>query len=462
MTDSHLHRPRFGTGQAAVTCTWLLVLTVSLLAPCSLHAQQVASDLPDAASMDIADTEPEEHDEPNQQDELEGIAVETLLPGFIEGARVVFKSRTYYLNRNRDKKQDNVGWALGGALEMKSGWWHERLQLGAVVYTSQILYGPEDKDGTLLFLPGPEQFTVLGEAYFTLRLGDKQGLRVGRQSFDLPWLARHDIRMAPNTFEAIAIGRQADKGFSYIAGYVDSIKRKNDDTFIPMSEAAGAAGSDKGLGLLGAQYTFPDGSLVGATNQTTFDVMNTFFIKGEKSFPIAEGISVRAFAQYTDQRSVGDDLIGSFETYLLSVKGELSFPNGSVRLAASQAGKDKGLQSPFGGPPNYLSIIVDNFDRAGEKSVMAGFSYDLANLGAPGLSFITNVSKGRTPDTGPNASPDETEYDLTLDYRFSKESALKGLWFRVRGAWIDQDESDNNGDDFFDFRVIVNYPFDIL
>ena len=381
---------------------------------------------------------------------------------FLHGAHVVFKSRTYYLNRNRDKKQDNVGWALGGALEMKSGWWHDRLQLSGVVYTSQILHGPEEKDGTLLFLPGPEQFTVLGEANFTVRLGQGNGLRVGRQSFDLPWLARHDIRMAPNTFEAIALGRQADKGVSYIVGYVDSIKRKNDDRFIPMSEAAGAKDSDKGLGLLGMQYTFADGSLVGATNQTTFDVMNTFFIKAEKSFRVADDMSLRAFAQYTDQRSNGNDLIGDFETYLLSIKGELSFPNGSVRLAASQAGRGKDLQSPFGGPPNYLSIIVDNFDRAGEKAVMAGLSYDLSALGATGLSFMTNVSSGRTPDTGPNASPDETEYDLTLDYRSPKDSALSGLWIRVRGAWIDQDENDNNGDDFFDFRIIVNYPFEIL
>ena len=40
--------------------------------------------------------------------------------------------------------------------------------------------------------------------------------------------------MAPNTFEAIAVGRQARTGLAYIAGYVDKIKRKNDDEFIPM------------------------------------------------------------------------------------------------------------------------------------------------------------------------------------------------------------------------------------
>lgn len=435
---------------------WALALASGLLLTPWAQAQQVSEGV--QADADTLDVEAE----PNQQDDLEAVSIEPHLPGFREGMRLVFKARSYYLNRNRDTKQDNLGWALGGALEFKTGWLNERLQLAAVMYTSQVAYGPEDKDGTLLFLPGPEQFTVLGEAYATVRLGEGAGLRLGRQSFDLPWLARHDIRMAPNTFEAVAIGRQADKGFSYIAGYVDSIKRKNDDEFISMSEAAGAIGSDEGLALLGAQHVFADGSLVGATNQTAFDVMNTFFIKGEKSFPLADDLSVRAFAQYTDQRSIGDDLIGSFSTHLVAVKGELFFPNGSFRLAASQAGSGKGLQSPFGGPPNYLSIIVDNFDRAGEESYLIGYSYDFSERGLPGLSAMANIADGNTPDFGPNASPDETEYDLTVDYRVPKDRALGGLWVRVRGAWIDQDERVAGGDDFFDFRVIINYPFDFL
>lgn len=423
--------------------------------PATLEAEEAEAQV---ASQDAARDQ-----EPNQQDSTQGLQVKAEEPeGFWKGSSLVIKPRTYFLDRDRDKNPDNEGWALGGAIEFKSGWAADVLQVAATVYTSQELYGPSDKDGTLLFKPGPEQFTVLGEAYVTARFGAGNGLRIGRQSFDLPWLARHDIRMAPNTFEAIAVGRQAKTGLAYIAGYVDKIKRKNDDEFIPMSQAAGAAGSDEGLGLVGAQYTFQDGSLVGFTNQTAFDVMNTFFVKAEKSFDLGDEVSIRGYAQYTDQRSEGDELIGDFATHLVSVKGELFYPNASFRLAASRAGSGKGLQSPFGGPPNYLSIIVDNFDRAGEEAYMIGASYDFKGVGVEGLSAFTNISTGNTPDTGPNASPDETEYDLTVDYRFGKSSALDGLWVRVRGAYIDQDESDNNGDDYFDFRIIVNYAFDIF
>ncbi|HEY5802730.1 MAG TPA: OprD family outer membrane porin [Lysobacter sp.] len=445
---------------------WPAMAVLAAVVALPVHAQQVplATQVEaEERQSELAALEEPRDQEPNQQDQVDGLQVKTAEPGgFWKGSSLVVKPRTYYLNRDRDQNQDNVGWALGGSIEFKSGWAADIFQVAATVYTSQELYGPQDKDGTQLFKPGPEPFTVLGEAYLTARFGDGNGLRIGRQSFDLPWLARHDIRMAPNTFEAIAVGRQAKTGLAYIAGYVDKIKRKNDDEFIPMSAAAGAAGSDEGLGMVGAQYTFLDGSLVGFTNQTSFDVMNTFFVKAEKSFDLSDDVSIRGYAQYTDQRSEGDELIGDFATHLVSVKGELFYPNASFRLAASQAGSDRGLQSPFGGPPNYLSIIVENFDRAGEEAYMVGASYDFKGVGVEGLSAFTNISTGNTPDSGPNASPDETEYDLTVDYRFGKASALDGLWVRVRGAYIDQDENDNNGDDFFDFRIILNYAFDIF
>ncbi len=434
---------------------WLAILAVALIAA-PAQARQARPAAPGIVAEAVRDQEP------NQQDKLEGLDAGVARPGFLNGATLTVRPRTYYLDRDREAKQDNLGWALGGAIEFKSSWVGDVVQVAGTIYTSQILHGPEAKDGTQLFKAGPEPFTVLGEANATVRLGGDNAFRIGRQSFDLPWLARQDVRMAPNTFEAVIVGRPAKTGFAYIAGYVDSIKRKNDDRFIPMSQAAGVAGGNKGLGLVGAQYTFNDGSLVTATNQTTFDVMNTLFVKAERSFPTWPDASVRLYAQYTDQRSVGSELIGPFETHLVSAKAELFWKNASFRLAASSAGDQRGLQSPFGGAPNYLSVIVDNFDRAGEDAFMVGGSYDFTGVGLRGLSAFGNIATGRTPDVGPNASPDETEYDLTVDYRFDNESPARGLAIRLRAAWIDQKESDNGGDDLFDFRLIVNYAIDLL
>ncbi len=401
--------------------------------------------------------------EPNQQSDIEPVTVEEderTREGFLEGTSFSIKPRTYYLDRDRDTGQDSVGWALGGSVGYQSGWWLDRVQIAGTVYTSQKLYAPDDKDGTLLFKPGPEGFTVLGEANATIRFGGGHGMRVGRQRFELPYLGSHDIRMVPNTFEAVAVGNQSAEGFAYMVGYVDQIKRKNDDEFIPMSEAAGATDSDEGVVFAGARYRVEDGLLVGAINQWTENVFNTFFAKVEHPFELGDERWLKAFLQYTDQRSVGAELIGDFRTWLVSGKLEWRTGRTTWRVGASTAGDEKGIQSPYGNPANYLSVIVENFDRAGEDAWLVGVSHDFGQRGPGELSFFANIVDGNTPDRGPDASPDQTEYDLTVDYRF-KEGWSDSLWLRVRGAYIDQDERVAGGDDFFDFRIIVNYSFDL-
>lgn len=402
-------------------------------------------------------------EEPNQQSEIEPVGAERERDReFLDGTEIVLKPRTYYLDRDRDIDPDTAGWALGGAVEYRSGWWRDRIRLGATVFTSQDLYGPSDKDGTQLFLPGPEGFTVLGEAFMTVRFVDQHGARVGRQSFDMPYLGRHDIRMVPNTFEAVAFGNRPGDGFAYLGGYVDKIKRKNDDEFIPMSEAAGVESGNDGVGFFGARYRWEDGTIVGAVNQQTFDAFNTLFVKAERPFTISDDTTLWAYLQYTDQRSVGDDRIGDFDTNLLSAKLELKTGRTTWRVAASTTDDERGIQKPYGNPANYLSVIVEDFDRAGEDAWLVGVSQDFGEIGPGGFSLFANIVSGDTPDVGPVASADQTEYDLTLDYRV-REGWGDRLWFRVRGAWVDQDPAVGIApNDFFDFRIIVNYDFGVL
>lgn len=400
--------------------------------------------------------------EPNQKSSIEPIEIgEDDASAFWDDTQLLLKPRTYFLNRDRDTKPDNEGWALGGALEYKSGWWQDSIRAAATVYTSQKLYGPSDKDGTLLFKPGPESFTVLGEANITVRFADNLGARLGRQRFELPYLGSHDIRMVPNTFEAIAFGNTAKTGLAYMTGYVDQIKRKNDDDFISMSEAAGAQGSDKGLAFAGARYAIDNGPMFGAIYQHSFDVFDTLFLKYEQQHKLNSDYQLGTFVQYTYQSSIGDELIGDFNTSLLAGKLELKHGQTTWRVGASTTDDEYGIQKPYGNPANYLSVIVDDFDRAGEDAWLVGVTYDFLQVGDGNLSAFANIVSGDTPDFGAQASSDETEYDVTLDYKFNQGPADK-LWVRVRAAYVDQDENVAGGDDFFDFRIIVNYDFDLM
>ena len=100
-------------------------------------------------------------------------------------------------------------------------------------------------------------------------------------------------------------------------------------------------------------------------------------------------------------------------------------------------------------------------DRAGEDAFSVGYSYDFGQVGAGKLSLFTNVVWGDTPDTGPIASPDASELDLTVDWRLNRGWSEK-VWVRLRAAWVNQDDDFPGSDDLFDFRIIVNYDFDLL
>jgi hypothetical protein len=380
-------------------------------------------------------------------------------PPFWRDTKLHTNIRSYYFYRDIGETTKNEAWALGGSLDYRSGWWKNRFQVGAVGYTSQKLYGPEDRDGTLLLKPEQKSFSVLGQAYLRLRCHEDIDLTLFRQSFSLPYLNAQDSRMVPNTFEGYVLGGRSVHNMDFIVGHVTKMKTRNSTDFEYMSEVAGYPGTDKGLSLGGARYSFTENINAGAINFYAWDLYNTIYAEANGTWELRDGLAMLLSVQYTDQRSVGDELDGDFHTSVFGGKGAISYKGGILNLAFSSTGSDTGIRSPFGGYPGYLSLMEKDFNRADEDAWLVGVSYDFGFVGLPGLSFFANYASGSTPDSGVNRSPDQEEFDLTLDYRFQK-GPLKGLWLRFRGAFVDQEGP--GAQDIDHFRIILNYDIPVL
>ena len=130
-----------------------------------------------------------------------------------------------------------------------------------------------------------------------------------------------------------------------------------------------------------------------------------------------------------------------------------------LTLAYSHTDNNARIRNPYGGYPGYLSLNVRNFNRAGKDAWLIGFSYDFAHIGWHGLSGFINFASGDTPDTGVLASPDQDEFDITLDYRPPK-GFLQRLWVRARASFVDQHGPE--AIDIADYRVILNYTVPLL
>lgn len=386
-------------------------------------------------------------------------------PPFFRDTKLDVNLRTYYFYREKFDDSKSEAWALGGSLTYKSGYLFDRFGVGAAVYTSQPLYAPDGRDGTLLLKAGQEGYTVLGQLYGEIKLLEDVFVDLYRKEYNTPYINKNDNRMTPNTFEGYTlVGRHGGKDgapeLRYGGGYITKIKERNSDEFVWMSRDAGA-NVNRGVALAGANYSTKQYSL-GAIDYYSDDILNIFYTEGKYTLSMANRFGVLFAAQFTDQRSTGDDLLtgSSFSSHQVGFKGEASYGGALLTLAYTTTTQGADMQSPWSSYPGYTSVQVQDFNRAGEEAFMVKGSYDFSRIGLDGVTFYALWVHGwGAVDPASKASVfNQDEYDFDLQWR--PKGVLKGLWFRARYAYVDQRGGDDSS--INDFRIIINYDFSLL
>jgi hypothetical protein len=390
-------------------------------------------------------------------------------PAFFRDTKLDLNARSYYFYRDNypgSSPQINEAWAMGGALSYQSGWLLDHFAVGGVLYTSQPLYAPDEHDGTLLLKPGQEGYTQVGLIYGRVKLIENNFINIYRYEYNTPFMNKNDSRMTPNTFEGYTFtgaygGKDGAPGFNYGFGYIDKIKPRNSDRFISMSEAAGAD-VKRGVFVGGGKVSY-SGLTFGAINYYSDDIINIFYTEANYKFRVTERLGILVSAQFTDQRSVGEDLLKgkSFKANQFGVKADMSYGGGILSLGYTTDAKGDDLQSPWSGYPGYTSVQVKDFNRAGENAFIVKLSYDFTRLGLKGVSAYTLFTHGwdRVNPSTRESVANEDEFDADVQWR-PEWKYLKGLWFRVRYANVHQYEGSKNT--LNDFRLIVNYDFPLL
>ncbi len=378
---------------------------------------------------------------------------------FWADTEVNLRLRTYYFNRDVENKSGSLAWALGGWVSYKSGWAGDRVQLGGTLYTSQPVYAPADKDGSLLLAPGKGAIAVLGQAYRKFKGVEKSERTLHRQEFNLPFINRQDSRMVPNTHEAYTLLSTTWESCKFIVSHLTGMKKRSANSFVSMSEAAGIKNSNQGLTLGGVLFQPMENLDFGFINQYSWEHMNTFYTEANFGWQPSQEIGLKFSGQFTRQNSLGDELGGKFNTYFWGLQAIASYKGAVLTLAYTSVDEGFGIQHPYGGYPGYSSLIVRKFKRPEEQCWITGLSYDFSRVGLKGVSGFVNYGRGSTPDSGKNASPNQQEIDFTVDYR-PKDGPLKGLWFRARAAYVDQ--WGQRARDNVEYQLILNYDFNLL
>ncbi|MEI7912145.1 MAG: OprD family outer membrane porin [Verrucomicrobiota bacterium] len=371
--------------------------------------------------------------------------------------KVQFNLRTYYFDRNMFDGSESEAWAIGGWAGVKTGYFFDHLALAVTGYTSQPLYAPDNKDGTLLLKPGQEPYSVLGELYGDIRITDESHIYAGRKGYDTPYINRNDTRMTPNTFDAYVLQGQAelDGGWGtlkYGFGYFDSIKERNADEFVSMSVDAGAT-VKRGVVTAGGLYQ-NGGFSFGAIDYYCADIINIGYAEAKMEFPLGGDWKLRLAAQFSDQCSIGDNLLTgeSFSAHQFGLKAELPVGRALFTAAYTAAGGDANMRSPWSGYPGYTSVQVQDFNRKGEDAFLLRAGYEFA--GVEGLGAYVLGVLGTSPGEAGQYRQDECDFNLQW---VPPNGCLKGLALRLRYAVVEQ--HGGNVDNLTDFRVTCNYTY---
>jgi hypothetical protein len=389
----------------------------------------------------------------------EGSALENML---VRDSKVTLQLRTYFFDKlNPAPKNNNQAWAIGGWLDYQSGWLGDVFSFGLTAYTSQPLWAPADAPGSNLLTATQDGYSVLGQSYVAFKLFD-QTLTGGRFLVNQPEVNLQDNRMTPNTFEGGALtGKLA--GVDYFAGYLSAEKQRNATTFVSMSDVAGAPSSvESGMWLLGLQGSpVKDLTLRFSTYQVP-DVLNSTYADAVWTTTLSGGSKLRLGGQTIYQSSNGIDSIGTFSVGYGGVKADLTSGGLTGTMGYNQTGRNSSLRTPYSSWAGYTSMLIQDFNAAGQKAVLLGASYDFKAQDLTGLTLGGQIATGWdaiNPSTGA-AVVNSTEYDLDLNYRFTDKSWPKWvqpLWIRVRAGVL----VPTSGARTENYRIILNYPFEL-
>ncbi|CDZ95298.1 outer membrane porin [Pseudomonas saudiphocaensis] len=319
----------------------------------------------------------------------------------------------------------------------------------------------------------------------------KTELRVGTLLPKLPVVTYNDGRLLPQLFEGGQITSKEIDGLTLTAGQLEHTKTRSstDDISLRIAGAARPSGTPVGSPLADTNKFY----FAGGDYKLTKDLTAQYYYGNLEEFykqhflGLVHNYALGGGNLKTDLRYFHSDADGKngsasgrAEGYRSSgyygggvTTGEVDNQTWSALFTYSHSGHElsAGYQQVEGdsafpflnqGDGSTAYLITDRqigkFLNAGERTWLAGYGYDFAKLGMPGLKASVVYLSGDNIDSA-QGDRKEWERDFRLDYVL-QEGTFKGLGFSWRNASIRSNVTNTSDQD--ENRLIVSYSLPLL
>jgi hypothetical protein len=234
---------------------------------------------------------------------------------------------------------------------------------------------------------------------------------------------------------------------------------------VPFSQELGVV-EDRGMLVAGFKVVPIEGLTIGAIDYQIADVLNTAFAEIDWIFPpIGDGLQARISVNYTDQRTVGEDLIAGapYATSQVSARFAVSYRDATLLAAVSANGDDADLSGPFGSFPAYTVLDQLNFNDAGETTAVIGAAYDFSHLITDGLKFQTRYGRGWGVIDPATGAPQSHQDELNLELEYQPRSGpFENLHFQLFYSGVKLPGDPASDENQPQVRSIVTYLVPVL
>ena len=355
-------------------------------------------------------------------------------------------------------------WGLSELLNYQSGFTQGTIGVGVDAFAMGTvrLDGGAGRQGNGLFAsqsdgsPEDTQSKMGGAVKF--RLSDTV-LKYGNQFVSSPVFSTDDSRLLPEVATGTLITSNEIKGLELSAGRFTALSSQTGMARDSIN-GPGAAGLTA-ANIAGATYQFTDNFVGGVAASDVEDYFKKQYINLNYTLPIAESQALNFDFNGYKTTSDGKELLGDVDNKIWSLAAAYSIGAHKFTVAHQRSTGDSGYNYGIdGGGSIFLanSVQYSDFNAKDERSWQGRYDLNMTSYGVPGLSFMARYVKGDNISTT-DGEGKEHEFDFETKYVL-QEGAAKDLSFRLRSAIYRT--TSNNGRDVNDFRLIAEYPLNIL
>ena len=397
--------------------------------------------------------------------------------GFIEDSSFNIFNRVLYMNRDFRNGGTNTNsvtgktngyreeTGLGIRLLFESGFTQGTVGVGVDAHSLSSIKIDSGKGrfGNGLFDQtddgsGDDTQTEVGGAV-KFRISDTV-LKYGNQFTGSPVFSTDDSRILPETATGTLLTSNEIEGLELSAGRFTALSSQassDRDTF-----------GLKSANIVGASYSFTDNFSGGVHASDVEDHFKKVYVNLNYNLPLAEDQALNFDFNGYRTNDEGQKLSGDIDNKIWSLAAAYSIGAHTLTLAHQRSSGDSAyVYGIDGGGTVWLanSVQFSDFDRQDERSWQARYDLNMATYGVPGLSFMARYITGDNIDTGVVGADEGKEHEFDFETKYViQEGAAKDLSFRIRSAiWrANSEQNAHYSSDLNDFRLIVEYPLEVL